>query len=822
MNELLNNLFGLGGMGFGEEAVELGFARPIPAWGWFIAFLLAGFIAWWSYRRLDGPLISRSGLAALRALALLLILFLISGPQLVRPNDRVEQDWVMIMLDRSASMGIADASEGIVGTRRMTRDEQLRGALQRAWPDLSQMMDERTVVWLGFDGGIYDLQGSTTGERTEGLRTMIDPGPAVGRRTAIGASLDQTLARAAARPVSGVVILSDGRSADEPSRHAMRRLQAERIPVVTVPLGSNEPLADLAVSRSEAPGLAFLQDHVPVSVEIERLGGLPSAARGRLRLTDQVTGQLLDERPLPDESQWQDGRARITLTTRPERAGKQTWQISLIPDVPDLIEENNYGEVSLEVVDRPIRVAYFDGYPRWEFRYLKNLLIREQSIESSNLLLASNRQYLQEGDVLLDSLPRTPEDWARFDVIIIGDIPPTVFSRDQLEQLREHIAVRGAGLLWIGGQGATPIAWRDTPLADLLPFSIGRAGSMGEGQQVRSWEEPVVMWPSPAASRLNLLQLADSHEEFWPSFLSDPRTRWALMQWSQRIDPGSIKPTAEILASFIPVSAARTLDVAQPGRPDADLRSVQGVASPAVLSMRYGAGRILYVATDEIWRWRYARGETVPERFWLPLIRLQGRESLARSARPAIIEVSPRRPEVDSNVRIAIHLLDQSLLDVAPAQTSVRIRSLDDRTASPIELTLGREAGGMTGSGSRAAESFATAWVPNEPGRYRVEPTDPLLAGIGLGADLDVSLPDDELRRPETDHAFLARLSEQTGGQVLSPDRLAELPNLLPKREVHVAGVPDIQTLWDKPLFLILLLGLLTAEWVGRRILKLA
>jgi len=59
-------------------------------------------------------------------------------------------------------------------------------------------------------------------------------------------------------------------------------------------------------------------------------------------------------------------------------------------------------------------------------------------------------KYLQEGEILLDALPRSPEEWARFDVIIMGDLPASMFSREQLDQLKEHIAVRGAGLLWVG------------------------------------------------------------------------------------------------------------------------------------------------------------------------------------------------------------------------------------------------------------------------------------------------------------------------------------------------------------------------------------
>src|SRR5690606_34079920 len=98
--------------------------------------------------------------------------------------------------------------------------------------------------------------------------------------------------------------------------------------------------------------------------------------------------------------------------------------------------------------------------------------------------------------------------------------------------------------------------------------------------------------------------------------------------------------------------------------------------------------------------------------------------------------------------------------------------------------------------------TFATTWIPVASGRYRVEAIDPLLVSAGasvggLAASVEVWQPDDELRRPQTDHDLLARLSRATGGQVLGIDELAQLPRLLPNRRLKLAGEPDVQTLWD-------------------------
>lgn len=794
---LLDRLLGTRALSAMGEGVQFAFARPIPAWAWVVVVLLASGMGWWSYRRLPGPRAARLALASFRAMLLLSLVVLISGPQLVRPNERVERDWVLVLVDRSASLTIADAPAPGVPT---TRERELRDAIAKGWPVFEGLAKDRTVQWLGFDAGVRDLSRGDGGE--------VDLGEPAGRRTALGESLSQALSRAAARPLAGVVVFSDGRSIDEPGRAALRRLQTDKVPVFTIPLGSDRPVTDLGVRQATAPSMAFLDDTVPVEVELERLGDAQSAGSGGVvQLVDRLTGAIVDERPVPAEG-WADQRARVTLTSRPKAPGSLAWVVRVVPAGADLIPDNNQATLAVEIVDRPLRVAYFDGYPRWEYRYLKDLLVREKSIESAIMLLASNRRYIQEGDVTLDALPRSPEEWARFDAIVLGDLPGSLFSRDQLEQVRDLVATRGAGLLWIGGTGSTPGAWRDTPLADLVPFFLGAAAPAGVG--VALYDEPVVMAPTPSADRLNILRLGDGPDDPWPARLRDPSAGWSLLRAAQRITPDQVKPGAEVLATFSPVSRL--------GDPAA--------ATPAVLSMRYGAGRVLYVATDETWRWRYARGEILSERFWLPLIRLQGRESLSRASRPATIEAFPRRGVVGQPVRLVVTLLDQSLIDRAPAGLTLRARRQSGEDA-PVPLTLapedGPRAGGPGGGvvGSRGARSFATSWTPTEPGTYRVEAADAFLSSVGLSATVEVGLADDELRHPDADHPMLARLSEQTGGKVLAASQVSALPDLLPRRERRIVGTPDVEALWDKPFVLALLVMLLTLEWVVRRLIHL-
>lgn len=831
----------------GEAGVEFGFERPIPAWAWALVVLGAAAFGVFGYRRMEGAFWARATLGALRAAVLVALAVLICGPRLIKLNEREEKDWVLVLVDRSGSMNVADVAAGNGEGRQGTREAELRGALASARGVFEELGAERVVVWLGFDGGAYDLTLAEGGA----VPVLGEP---MGRRTDLNRALEQALKRAAARPLAGVVVLSDGRSLAEPSRALVRRLEAERVPVFTVALGSAAGLPDVGVRRVESPRTAFVKDSVPVQVEIVRTG--PAARAGDaekmiVELVDETSGAVLDTR----EIVWPEVKAvggaggdgaaeepveqveKVTLTTKPTGAGASRWSVRVrsAGGAPDMVAENNTAEVAIELVDRPLRVAYFDGYPRWEYRYIKNLLVREASLASVVMLLAPGKRYIQEGTVILDALPRTAEEWAKFDVIMIGDLWPGVMTTEQLEQIKERVSVGGAGLIWIGGEGATPGAWRSTPMADLLPFVLGEQSVVGAGggNGLPVFDGPVTIAPTAAAERLGVLRLSDEETNgmFWPPALSDPSAGWSRLYWAQRIDPGIIKPTAETLATATPVPEGGV------GR--------ENEARPIVLSMRFGAGRVLYVGTDEIWRWRYARGEQLPERFWIQMVRLLGRESVARSGRAAMIEVAPERAEVEQPVRVAVTLIDQSLVDAAPASLRVkvvRVGGVDGKGESAagggvdqpsMELTLTPEGGAASGGAGRArgTRTFAATWVPTESGRYRAEAIDPLLvsaassAAVGRGdlsAKVEVWQPDDEMRRPQANHALLAALSSATKGQVLRTDELGQLPRLLPNRRLMLTGEPEVHTLWDTPLALMVVVLLLTAEWIGRRLLRLA
>jgi hypothetical protein len=232
------------------------------------------------------------------------------------------------------------------------------------------------------------------------------------------------------------------------------------------------------------------------------------------------------------------------------------------------------------------------------------------------------------------------------------------------------------------------------------------------------------------------------------------------------------------------------------------------VATPLVLSMRFGSGRTAYVGTDEIWRWRYGRGETLPERFWIPLVRMLARGRVAGALGPGLLTVTPDRPEPGSPALIELEVFDQALIDRLPERIDARVIRADGREAV---VTLRGE--GVTRSG---------VWTPDAPGSVRVElaPVAPELAALSARALVIES--GDERRTLDTDHELLTELARRTGGRVVAWDETDRLAEWVPNRARVHAGTPIVETLWDKWIALLSVLGLLTVEWVGRRLMRLA
>ena len=118
--------------------------------------------------------------------------------------------------------------------------------------------------------------------------------------------------------------------------------------------------------------------------------------------------------------------------------------------------------------EEKIRVLLADGLPRYEFRYLKQLLERDKSIELSTLLQDADLEYAQEDRTAIQHFPVKREDLARFDVLILGDVSPALLGPAVMESVRDFVREKGGSVVFIAGPQSNPLAFGGTPLEMLL------------------------------------------------------------------------------------------------------------------------------------------------------------------------------------------------------------------------------------------------------------------------------------------------------------------------------------------------------------------
>lgn len=571
------------------------------------------------------------------------------------------------------------------------------------------------------------------------------------------------------RLVGSVVVLTDGRSQDAVDPGLIALLRREGVSVFVVPLGDPQGAADRAIVEVDHPQRAFARDRIPVRVSVEARHPVTVALR------DQETGQVLDRaQAVPDG----ENRFSATLTGQHAASGDARWEVVL--EGVDADPGNDRRGVDISSVDRPVRVLYLDGRPRWEFRYLRSILLREEGMESSIMLLSADRDFAQEGTAPLSRLPSTAEEFLPFDVIVIGDLPSGSLDAARQRLIREQVARRGTGLVWIGGERHTPASWEGSPLEDLLPLR----GSL----DLPRWDEPVLLQPSSEASRLGLLVLGQAQSP-WPEELGPSAEPWARLEWAQRIETDRLKPTAEVWATAWRV------------RPDG---GTEATPQPLMLAMRFGAGTSVYVATDETWRWRYGRGETLQERFWVPMLRHLARLGLRADPGTTALQVDPPTCATGQPVRVTVDGGGRILVD----EVVVEARRREGMELREIRLR------------SEGDGRFGSTWAPEREGVWEFRVTQPRVE-VSDRSTLQVRSEDAEAKDTTPDHAGLIALSRDTGGAVVWVKDIGGLDQRLPVRAVTVRQ-PIQMPLWDRWFIYAALVLILAAEWLGRRALRLA
>ena len=744
---------------------QLFFTNMPPAWVlWLVIAPAVIAFAAFAYRLRGRNRTTRRTTTVFRVLLLALVIFLCLGPALRDDRVSTEAAPLALLLDDSASMSSMDGADGI--SRQQLLTELLGGSFRE------QLESEYELQAWRFEQGLA---------ATEPNGSALT---AAGQESAPGDALLALMAEYRGRRMPDIVLFSDGRSTSGTLLPEVTdRLRNEGVKVHVVSFGSATEAPDLVLERIQTPDLVLAGDVALFSLRLRATGAnLPENAIVRLLDEDgnEIGDRVLVENP--DEN-----GVNLVLSAILQEAGERNLVAEVLPAEGETAVENNRISLALTVKEVQVRVLYVEGGPRWEYRYLKDRLIRaERDISLQCWLAEADRNFPQEHSRGVPSLLSLPVDSAdlldNFDLVILGDADPTRLTPDPLDGQRflaslAEFVEKGGGLLMLAGPRHNPAAYLGSPIEALLPVIIGREDAV----------------PSQ-----EYLPLPPDFKRPHPVVLFDADAETNLQLWT----------TSAPLWWYAPVERLR------PGA-QAWLvnRDIENRFGPHVIAASIYApeGWVGWIGTDETWRWRFPGGEKYVDRFWrsalrhLAITRLRGDHGRLR------LDLDRTEVELGAFVQVEARLLDDSF---QPVISEEGVPLFLDETGRTSMLHPVPEQPGIYRGRLRAANVGQARVFMTEDGDVDSE--------VLASARYNVHLSSREMANTTQDEAALIALAGRTGGHMVPISRADELLDTLDGKDrvtrVISSSIRELEA-WP---FLGLFLVLAAAEWLLRKRMNLS
>jgi uncharacterized membrane protein len=443
--------------------------------------------------------------------------------------------------------------------------------------------------------------------------------------------------------------------------------------------------------------------------------------------------------------------------------------------VEPLSGEENLSNNSLSrlvnVSGRKMRILYFEGEPRWEYKFMRRAVEDDKNVELISMLRTTpNKIYRQGGDAneLPNGFPTKAEELFVYDGLIIGSSEANYFTPAQQQLIRDFADKRGGGVLFLGGRfSLSDGGYARSPLAEIMPVRL----PAGEQTFHRDFSSVVLAQAGKDSAICRLVEGRDRNVERWKK----------MPQIANYQDVGEVKPGAVTL-----------LEVAPPSKRP----------SPLFVIENFGRGRTGVLATGGTWRWQMQQDlkDMTHETFWQQTLRWLVQET------PGQIQASTPRQVLsdDSKVHFRAEVRDKTYQPVSNARVIGHVVGPDGLSEtvsfSPQPLEEG---------------VYIADYTAEKPGSYLVEVSN----SGDTSRDVIMFRREDgvaESFRTTQNKELLQKLSDQTGGNYYSA---ADAKKLVNEISFSDSGITTHQNLdlWDMPIVLLLAIGLRSGEWLLRR-----
>lgn len=761
--------------------------RFLGPWHPLLGILLAAtlaILAWRLYRketRDNVPAPFHWLLPTLRSVAIALIVLTLTEPTLETKVRIGEPGKIIFAVDGSHSMSLSDDLSDVDldgnaadATGRFSR---ALGALTQPEQGLITQLADR------FDMSVerIDSQGQTTllwdsrfspqpsQEIPDGLPAEASMSTALGDGLA---TLAQSLTSENLNAQSVIVVLTDGQNNSGRSPIATAEaLAARQIPVFTVGFGVLEGSADLSIVAGNIPQRVYLEDTLTGTMTISERIDAGTAYSAEILFQDKVMWQTelesnrLANREIPFsiavseivQAALQENTRQVEFAALPVKLEFRVRTES------ESYLSNNQISAFTTVTTQKAKVLLIDGRSRWETRYLKNLYSRDPAWDLSAVIAHPSSLYIEASQ----TLPKTKEDWFEYNLIILGDVPASLVGPERLAWLRDFVALRGGGLIMIDGARGELRSQDYEVLRDLIPIDWTSMNS-------RLLTQP---WLTQDGTLVDALRLTESH---------DPQQDWQQLEPLQYVSQVKARIGSEVLAV-----AQSPID-----------------ETPLMVYRQFGAGKVLFMASDETWRWRYKVADQIHTRLWNQLSRWIMRSPLA--VRGEFVSLDSGRPNYEPGQAIEVKCQLRGA-DGQPlsGQTASAVLNSGSEIVTRIPLVESRD---IPGSYSMVVESLP-------PGDYRIHieaagfPQDVLNVESMFSVIEPVG---EEFKRITCNEALLQNIATTTGASYVYEDQIHSLADIL--SPLSGGRIQTSMTLlWQSYWWFCIALALLAIEWVLRK-----
>ncbi len=750
---------------FQQGDVVLGASRSTLVAVLAIAALAAAALV--TYRSIvsDGSPRDKGVLVALRLTLIAVLFFCLARPTLVLKAAVPQQNFLGVLIDDSRSMMIADR-DGQPRSQFVRRE--LSGPQAALLNDLSKRFVLRFFKFSSSAGRI----ASAADARYDGTSTRL------------GDALERARDELSGLPLAGLVMVSDGADTSDASLDdALASLKARSIPVFPVGLGQERFSHDVQISRVETPRVVLKGSSLVVDVVVSQTGyagkSVPLNVEdgGRIVATEPVT--------LPPDGESLTARVRFTAT----EAGARTFRFRIPTQDGEEVTQNNARDALLEVRDRVERILYYEGEPRPEGKFIIDNVDDDKNLNLVWLLRTAENKYYRRNvstpDEVVGGFPKTREELFAYRALVLGSVEAASFTPDQLRMIADFVNKRGGGLLMLGGRRAfAEGGWAGTPVGEVLPVVLDN----DTGRKSASYFSMLAVHPTRAGETSPVTQIAETE--------AHSADRWNEMPEVSSVNPiHAVKPGATAL-----------LQATDRQKQDQIVLAYQ----------RYGRGKAVALPIQDSWLWRMdakiAVEDTTFAVFWRRLLRW------VVDGVPDLVNVTTNQDRVEPGeaVKITAEVYDPAYVEVNDSQVVAAVTSPSGKkTEIPMEWTISRDG------------EYKASFVPDEQGVYDVKvDASRTVSGQSktLGSNnvhVRVSAGDAEYFDAAMRGSLLRRIADDTGGRFFTAANAAALPEAVTYTGRGVTVVEE-RDLWDMPIVLFALLGLLGAEWGFRRVRGLA